>query len=167
MRDFINPRNCPIAIDANALDRDGSARDALVERLLQLSYAGRINLLVPKGVRIELQHPNTPPNVQEAGLSQKFTLKVGLNTRERALHRQIERALQGNARLGKHSTDADHLFEAAKYGGYFITEETRIRDKASKIPNLLPPSLNVVTLAHFIAIFDQFEARRRNEPLQR
>jgi hypothetical protein len=165
MRRSIDPRICPIAIGANALDCDGSVRDALVERLLALSDADRINLLVPKGVRIELRHPHTPPHVQETGLSKKFTFKVGLNTQEQALHRQIEQVLQGNGRSGKHSADADQLFEAAKYGGYFITEDTRIRDKASKMLDFLPPSLSVVTVAEFIAIFDEFEARRPNRPV--
>jgi hypothetical protein len=41
----------PVAIDANALDRDGNARDNLVDRLLRLSSAGTINLIVSKRVR--------------------------------------------------------------------------------------------------------------------
>lgn len=74
----LDPRNCNSAIDANALDSDGSARDQLVERLLELARTGTITLLVPKGVRVELQHPNTPTPVQEAGLSQIFTIKTEL-----------------------------------------------------------------------------------------
>jgi hypothetical protein len=112
----IDPRICPIAIDANALGRNGSARDTLVERLLELSDAGRINLLVPKGVRSELQHPHTPSAAQRTGLSKKFTLNVGLNSQEQTLRRRIEQAIQGNASPGKHSADADHLFELPSMG---------------------------------------------------
>jgi hypothetical protein len=155
----LDPRICPVAIDANALDRDASARDNLVDRLLGLSSAGTINLIVPKRVREEIQHPQTPAHVQEAALSKLFTIPVGLNLDEQRRKRIIEQELQGNARPGKHMADADHLFEAAKYGGYFITHDQRILTKAGRLGEVLPPSLTVVTLIEFLAIFDDYVAR--------
>lgn len=50
----LDPRICPVAIDANALDRGGIERDALVARLIKLSETAKLNLIVPKGVRLEL-----------------------------------------------------------------------------------------------------------------
>jgi hypothetical protein len=79
---------------------------------------------------------------------------------EQLMRRQIELALQGNARPGKHAADAYHLAEAAKYG-YFITEERRILEKSNGLNDLLPPSLQVVTLEQFLEIFDDYEAGRR------
>jgi hypothetical protein len=155
----LDPRICPVAIDANALDRDGSAGDHLVDRLLGLSSAGAINLILPKCVREEIQNPRTPKDVQEATLPLIFTIPVGLNPDEQRRKRIIERELQGNARPGKHMSDADHLFEAAKYGGYFITHDRRILTKAGRLCEVLPPSLTVVTLPDFIAIFDDYAAR--------
>jgi len=128
----LDPRKCPVAIDANALDRDGSDHDALVDRLLGLASAGAINLIVPKGVRLEISNPNTPAHVQEAALPKIFTIGVGLNSDEQRRKRIIESELQGNARPGKHAADADHLFEAAKYGGYFITHDDRILKRAGR-----------------------------------
>jgi hypothetical protein len=58
------------------------------------------------------------------------------------------------------SRDADHLFEAAKYGGYFITHDQRILKKVGQLGHLLPPSLTVVTLAEFLDIFDDFGAKK-------
>lgn len=155
----LDPRICNVAIDGNALNRDGSANDALVDRLLELADAGTINLIVPKGVRAEIEHPATPAHKQEAALPRIFTYQVGLNSDEERRRRLIMQELQGNAQPGKHSRDADHLFEAAKYGGYFITHDQRILKKAGKLGSLLPPSLTVVTLAEFLAIFDDYEAR--------
>ena len=83
----LDPRICPVAIDANALDRDGSARDNLVDRLLGLSSAGTINLIVPKRVREEIQNPRTPAHVQEAALPKLFTIPVGLNSDEQRRRR--------------------------------------------------------------------------------
>jgi hypothetical protein len=60
----LDPRICPIAIDANALNRDGSDHDGLVDRLLRLSSARAINLVVPKGVREKILNPRTPAHVQ-------------------------------------------------------------------------------------------------------
>jgi hypothetical protein len=55
--------------------------------------------------------------------------------------------------------DADHLFEAAKYGGYFITHDQRILTRAGRLREVLPPSLTVVTLVDSLAIFDDYAAR--------
>jgi hypothetical protein len=153
----LNPRICPIAIDANALNRDGSARDCLVERLMKLWAGGAINLIAPKGVRLEILYPRTPGHIQAAVAPMIFTISVGLNSDEEHRRQLIERELQGNARPGRHTSDADHLFEAAKYGGYFITHDNRILDRAIEFQSLLPPSLTVVTLAEFFEIFDGYE----------
>src|SRR6185437_3915172 len=110
----LDPRICNVAIDANAIDRDGTDRDALVVRLLALYEAGMIKLILPTGVRFEISTPNTPVHVQEAAPT-IFTLGVGLNSEERRRKRLITAELQGNAKPGKHEADADHLFEAAKY----------------------------------------------------
>jgi hypothetical protein len=153
----LDPRSCPIAIDANALDRDGSNRDDLVDRLLKLWQDGKINLIVPKEVRKEIQNPRTPGRVQAAMASMNFTMPVGLNSDEQRRKYLITQELQGNAQPGKHAADADHLFEATKYCGYFITHDQRLLDKASKLRSLLPPSLTVVTLAEFLDLFDAYD----------
>jgi hypothetical protein len=155
----LDPRICPVAIDANALDRDGSERDALVDRLLALSSSGTVRLLVPKRVRAEIQNPNTPADVKQAALPQIFTIGVELNSDEQRRKRVIAAELQGNAKPGKHEADTDHLFEAAKYGGFFITEDHRLLKRVGRLSEVLPPSLTVVTLTDFFSIFDDWEAR--------
>jgi len=152
---------CPIGIDANALDRDGSDRDAAVDRLLNLCQTGKINLMMPHGVRNETQDPRTPATVREVTRATLFAIPTNLTHQELTVRRQIESALQGNARPGKHAADAQHLAEAAKYCGYFITHDKRILKKSDGFHSLLPPSLSVVTLAVFLEIFDDYEAGRR------
>jgi predicted nucleic acid-binding protein len=157
----LDPRKCPIGIDANALNRDGTDHDELVDRLLELERAGTINLIVPRGVRTEVQDPRTPAHVSEPVMSKIFTIKTGLTTQEADTRRRIEVALQGNAKPGKHAADAQHLAEAAKYCRYFITHDDRILSRSQGLGTLLPPSLHVVTLAAFFDIFDDYEAGRR------
>jgi hypothetical protein len=156
----LDPRHVNIAIDANALNRDGTIHDELVDRLLELERGSTINLIVPKGVRIEVQDPRTPGHVSEPVMSKIFTIATGLTAQEVDMRRQIEAALQGNAKPGKHAADAEHLFEAAKYCGYFITHDDRILRRSQGL-RVLPPSLHVVTLERFLEIFDDYEVGRR------
>src|ERR1700757_540579 len=102
----LDPRNRSIAIDANALTRDGSAHDELVHRLLALSSAGTIRLGLPKRVREEILDPRTPAHIRDATAAQSFTIGVGLNSEEQRRHRIITEELQGNAKPGKHEADA-------------------------------------------------------------
>jgi hypothetical protein len=78
-----------IAIDANALDLDGSPRDRLVERFKQLMADGTLSVVTPGGVRSEVQHPHTPGHVQDAILPQIFNLRPGLNTAQQATRTHV------------------------------------------------------------------------------
>src|SRR6202166_2296113 len=122
---MIDPAICNVAIDANALDKpEGDpARANQVDRLLALWAARGVNLIVPHRVLIELQRPATPAPVRKAAAGAIYTIKTGLTEDERRRRQAIARALQGNAQPGRHAADAEHLAEAAKYGGYFITHD--------------------------------------------
>jgi hypothetical protein len=158
----LDPRKVNVLFDANAFDR-GADGGAEVDRLLALRAAGKINLIAPGGVRQETQHPRTPASVREVVSWQTFSLPVGLNVNERQQLSRIRAILQGNATPGKHDDDAWRVFEAAKYGGgYFITHDRRINQtKRQELESVLPPSLWIVTLSAFLAIYDRYEADGR------
>jgi len=43
------------------------------------------------------------------------------------VHDEIRALVRGNANIGRHENDADHIFELYKYGGgYFITTGNRL-----------------------------------------
>ena len=90
-----------------------------------------------------------------------FTLPTELTAQEADTRRRIEAEIQGNAKPGKDARDAEHLSEAAKYGGYFITSDERILKRSQGFGALLPPSLQVVRLVTFFEIFDDYAAGRR------
>jgi hypothetical protein len=50
------PRICNIALDSNALDRDGSANDELVSRFREMTEAGQLTVDIAGGARDEVQH---------------------------------------------------------------------------------------------------------------
>jgi len=62
----LDPRITNIAHDADVLDRDGSARDSLVDRFVALAASRKFKLVIPGGVRQQVQHPHTPADVQRA-----------------------------------------------------------------------------------------------------
>jgi hypothetical protein len=54
------------------------------------------------------------------------------------------------------------LKPASKYGGgYFVTNDRRMINKRQELAEVLPPSLNIVTLEEFLRTFDDFETNRR------
>jgi len=156
-RSKLDPRIVNTHLDSNALEH---SRPDQVSRLLALKADGRINLIVPKGVRLETAHPNTPVEISRTMAAQIFTLEVKRSSREEHELALIKAILQGNAMSGKHAADAEHLFEAAKYGGgYFITHDARmVRQKRTELEKVLPPSLWIVTLDEYLATYDEFVA---------
>jgi hypothetical protein len=166
---MLDPRICNIFADANAVDKPAGDVDRAkdVDRLLQLWDDDHIRVLLPRGVRIEIQDPKTPQAVRHATMGAIFTLSVGLTPDERRARATIRAELQGSARAGKHAADADHLAEAAKYGGgYFITHDERVLKRSGCLRDVLGPTLEVVTLAEFLAVYDRFAGKFSAAPDQ-
>ncbi|HXB80675.1 MAG TPA: type II toxin-antitoxin system VapC family toxin [Bradyrhizobium sp.] len=154
----LNPRRTNIGVDANALDLDGSARDDLVRRFCAMSDAQELIVVVAAGVRNEVQNPKTPSNVQVAVLPQIFNLRPGLTSGQQEERRRLARILQGNADPSTHAADASHLSEAVETGcGYFITHDNRILKKRSELRPVIPPTLQIVSLAEFFQIVDDYD----------
>jgi hypothetical protein len=108
----LDPRITNIAHDADVLDRNGTARDVLVDRFRALAASRKLKVVIPAGVRQQVQHPHTPADVQLAVLPQIFNLRPGLNRGQHDTRRRIGAVLQGNARPETHAADASHLAEA-------------------------------------------------------
>lgn len=155
----LDPRIVNACYDANVFDRTGGPEDAAVDRLLALIEAQEFVIVTPRIVRAEIDHPNTPAAVKAAALPQIFTISTGLTQGEIDIARKIRAILQGNAKPGKHDADASHLAEAAKYGGYFITHDQRILSKLPELRQVIPPHLQIVSLADFLAIYDHYLAQ--------
>jgi hypothetical protein len=94
--------------------RDRSLSRAFALRRKILVASGTLNVVVPGGVRAEVQNPHTPIDVQDAVLPRIFNRQPGLNTSEQEARRHVALILRGSARPGKHAADASHLSEAAE-----------------------------------------------------
>src|SRR5260370_38535313 len=106
----LDPRKCNVTVDNNALDRNGTASDLLIERLLELQRSRKINIVVPQGVRREAQHPRTPGDVREEISTKIFTFPTELSAQELQKRRRVELALQGNHKPRKQISNARNLY---------------------------------------------------------
>ncbi|WP_397598528.1 hypothetical protein [Sphingorhabdus sp.] len=149
----LDPRRANTLLDNNAFEHSDQNQ---VNRLLSLIAEGRITLIVPHGVLSEIAHPNTPIQIKDMMSVQLFTEEVESCSTEEQQIARIDAVLQGNARKGRHSADAKHVFEAAKYGGYFITHDTRIVRKKRRELEAMHSNLSIVTLDEYLMIYDQF-----------
>jgi hypothetical protein len=156
----VDSRIYNIHLDANALDRDGSTHDALVDRFETLRDAGALNVVVPGSVRREVAHPRTPANVRALILPGIYTLPVNRTGHELTTLVKIRVLLRGKAQPGRHDADAEHLFEASKYGGgYFITHDRRMLNKCEELAPLIGPALTILSLEGFLSVYDRFAAQ--------
>lgn len=144
-----DPRYCHIILDANALDRVDSYRSAEVDEFQRLSR--ELTVIKPHGVEAELSHPRTPTRSRQ-DMDEIFTIPTNLTHDETLQRERLRSWLSGNSNSNKHVADADHLFEATKYGGgYFVTHDQRILRRKSDLQNFAP-GLKAVTLTEMVEI---------------
>jgi hypothetical protein len=139
-------------IDSCAFDPKYEPEATASAEILRLADAGHFQLNVAHSTQKEIDHPNTPDSVKRRAAERIYTLEVELTQDEYRLRADIQSILAGNGQLENVAQDAKHVFEAQKYGGYFITTDRRILDRAEQLKKLcgisiLKPSafLDVVT----------------------
>lgn len=155
----IDPRRCAVALDAMVLDRKGTPRDALVDRLLELIDPDKTEIVIrePDVAYRQMQHPRSPAAVRDIMRGQIFTKPTPLNSDEQQLYSQVLGVMRGNSATDQHDDDARIVFDVKKYGGYLVTENSRIlklRHKLHAIP--APAPLWIVSLVEYLDIYDEF-----------
>jgi len=153
-RKTLDPRYGNNLIDAHFLDAlEGEEAEAL-ERIMRFYAEERFTLLIPHSVRAEIEHENTPDHVKARARQFIFTEPVQLTAPERERVEQARALMRGNAKAGKHDSDASHIVEAAKHGGrYFITNDGRILKKKNEISALL--GIKIVAPTEFLAAYEK------------
>ena len=157
-RQPLDPRRVNIAADGNVFNRGLSEEDdRQLDRLQHIKDSGQINFVIAGGVRDEVLHPNTPASKKAAVMGEIFNLRPTRNADQEEKRRAVAAVLQGNAQPGRHAADASHLSEAVEYGAcYFITRDERILKKRAEIYAVTPPTLQIVTVDEFLAIYDWY-----------
>ena len=137
-------------LDSCAFDPKYSPEDEASVELFDLYKKGKLLLQIAHSTQKEIEHPNTPAWVKAEAQNLIYTIQVQLTPNEVATLRKIETILAGNGKVGNITQDARHVFEAQKYGSYFITTDTRILDRAGAL--LKSCGVVIVRPSEFLAL---------------
>ncbi len=136
----LSPYRANIFIDSCAFDPKYEPESSCSNEIFSKHKNGEINLVVSHSNLKEAEHPNTSAHVKAEATSKIYSLNVSLTPEEQIKKQEIWSILAGNGKPEKIEQDANHVFEAHKYGGYFITTDNRIlkmRTELSKICNAI------------------------------
>ena len=121
-------------IDSCAFDSEDLTEEESSRRLIKNADENSPPIIVAHSVQKEIDHPNTPADVKVLAQAMIFTNDTELSEALRKIREKIRVLMRGNAEIGKHENDADHLFELYKFGGgYFITTDQRILSKSEEL----------------------------------
>jgi hypothetical protein len=132
----INPRIRNNFLDSCAFDPKYAPEDQASLKIFQLYEDGELVLNIAHSNQKEIEHPNTPNWVKSAAQGMIYTIETSLTDQERSNKSQILSILAGNGNPEKMAKDAEHVFEASKYGGYFVTTDERILKKKPELEGI-------------------------------
>jgi len=122
-------------IDSCAFDPKYEPEASAAVEIFKLAEGGDVQLQIAHPTQKEIEHPNTPDWVKKQASGLIYTINVQLTPNEKKLLSDIEVMLAGNGKIENTKQDAWHVFEAAKYGHYFITTDKRILARADELRN--------------------------------
>jgi hypothetical protein len=157
MAKFVDPLIVNSLLDANILNDVASGLDSDVNEIVALAESGAAVLMLPYSVKDEVENPNTPNHVKRAVTQFIFTEKVDLTEGERLLYQTLLNAGKGDAEAKNIAKDLQHVCEAAKYGGYFITRDKRLLMRARVAAEIA--GVEIVTPREFLNRVEQSRVR--------
>jgi len=154
-RNYLDPRRVNNFLDSCAFDPKYSPEHEAAERIRSLGHEGIVQLILAHSNQKEVDHPNTPMDVKREASYMIYTIETGLVPDEVGRKAKIHEILTGNGKPEKFAADAAHVFEAGKYGGYFITTDRRILDKRADLNKVC--TVTILTPTEWLKIFDGSE----------
>jgi hypothetical protein len=139
-------------LDSCAFDPKYAPEAKASLELFELYEMGKVLLQIAHSIQKEIGHPNTPASVKTEAQNLIFTMEVWLTPSELVILRKIEAILAGNGKIENISQDARHVFEAQKYGSYFITTDTGILNRAPALR--ICCGVEIVRPSEFLAIVE-------------
>ena len=149
-RYYLDPRRVNNFIDTCAFDPKYSPEHEAAQRIRALGHEGIVQLILAHSNQKEVDHPNTPEDVKREASCMIYTIETGLVPDEISRKAKIHEILTGNGKPEKFAADAAHVFEAGKYGGYFITTDRRILDKRADLHQVC--TANILTPTEWLKI---------------
>lgn len=130
---YPNPFIRNIFIDSCSFDPKYSPEDKASVELFKMHDSEKINLIISHSNQKEIEHPNTPAWVKERANELIFTCDTPLTPDEINKKKEILKILTGNGKAQNMQQDSLHVFEALKYGTYFVTTDQRILKRQEQL----------------------------------
>ena len=151
----INPRITTIFIDSCAFDPKYSTEDQASLYLFELSEKGELILNIAHSTQKEVEHPNTPRWVKREANKLIYTIETSLTPDEQTRKTKILMILAANGKPENMIKDSEHIFEADKYGSYFVTADERILKKREELMDIV--SVNILKPSELLEILKSYE----------
>ena len=151
----LNPFYANIFIDSCAFDPKYQPESSCAEEIFRRYENDDINIVIAHSNIKESEHPNTPTKVKKEALTKIFTIETNLIPEERQRKQDIWNILTGNGKPENMEQDANHVFEAHKYGGYFVTTDVRIINKRGDLHGIC--NAIIVKPCELLALIKEFE----------
>ena len=151
---MISPWITNTFVDSCAFDPKCNPEDTAATEIFRLHREQNLQLVVAHSTLKEIEHPNTPQWVKQEAGSKICSIGVQLTPPELGLKRKLLALLAGNGKPEKMAQDAEHIFEAQKYGSYFVTTDQRLLSRAvdvaaiCSVTVLLPSEFLSLVLSH-------------------
>jgi hypothetical protein len=137
-------------VDSCAFDPKYDPEDKAATEIFSLHQEKDLGIIIAHSTQKEIEHPNTPSWVKKEDSGLIYTLPISLTSEEKALLQKIERTLAGSGKRENIIQDARHIFEAQKYGSYFVTTDDRLLNKAYEIQKLC--RVKIILPSEFLSI---------------
>ena len=150
----LNPFNQPVYFDSCAFD-GGDEREqhaSIKARKIFEENGGIINIV--HSVMEEIEDSYTPQSVKGIANNSIYTIEVELTQQEEADLKDVEAIIVGNGNLEKRKADCRHVFEAQKYGRYFVTTDKCILKHGNAIKKRFS-TLFIIKPTEFFEIVEQ------------
>lgn len=129
----MNPWITNSFLDSCAFDPKYRPEDQAATELFRLHQVDGLGIRLAHSNQKEVDHPNTPAWVKAKAAGLIYTTNVTLTQDEKSRLTKIHAILTGNGKPEKLEDDARHIFEAQKYGSYFVTTDEKLLKRADEI----------------------------------
>lgn len=147
-----DPRRTNTFLDSCAFDPKVEPEHGAAQKIRSIRQREQISILLAHSNQKEIEHPNTPADVKAEAADMNYTIATELTPAETERRAQIHNAMTGEGNPARYEADARHIFEAGKYGGYFVTTDKRILDRKSQLQAL--SGAVIVKPTEWLAIYE-------------
>lgn len=152
-RNLPDPRRTNTFVDTCAFDPKVEPEHSAAQSIREIRNAGNIGILLAHSNQKEIEHPNTPADVKAEARDMNYTIASPLTPAELERRTLVRQVMTGEGNPDRYEADADHIFEAGKYGGgYFVTTDKRILGRRAELDEV--SGAIIVKPTEWLAIYE-------------